>query len=134
MEVVVVPDEIKNTNAIVFEEVEVSKVMLKEVGREQQAFDLYNDYAFKMGFSIRRGNVRTIYNTNIWRSRKYVCSNVGLKDVRRYERLDFRTNCGALVEFIIDNRGVWTIVQHLMEHNHPVIPIDKRHLLSFKEK
>ncbi|XP_021770663.1 protein FAR1-RELATED SEQUENCE 5-like [Chenopodium quinoa] len=143
MELVVVLNEIINAesiNAVVFKEVEVSGLMMrKEVRSEQKAFDLYNDYAFKIGFSIRRSNVRIAYKTNIWRSRKYVCSNAGLKDdskkdVRRFEKLDFRTNCGALVEFIIDKHGVWTAVQHLMEHNHPIIPIDMIHLLRSQRK
>ncbi|XP_021746643.1 protein FAR1-RELATED SEQUENCE 5-like [Chenopodium quinoa] len=117
----------------IYTEAKESELMKKTVTSDDEAYNLYNDYAFKIGFSIRKGNVRTVGKTSVWRSRRYVCSRASLKNdskrhVRKFEKLDFRTNCGAFVEFIID-LGVWTVVDHQMEHNHPFIPIDKRHLL-----
>uniref|UniRef100_A0A803MDK5 FAR1 domain-containing protein n=1 Tax=Chenopodium quinoa TaxID=63459 RepID=A0A803MDK5_CHEQI len=81
--------------------------MRKTVTSDDEAYNLYNDYAFNIGFSIRKGNIRTVGKTSVWRSRGYVCSCAGLKNdskrhVRKFKKLDFRTNCGAFVEFIID--------------------------------
>ncbi|XP_021742873.1 protein FAR1-RELATED SEQUENCE 5-like [Chenopodium quinoa] len=131
MEIIEILDEINQAKQ--------SELYLKQVTCDAEAYDLYNDYAFKFGFSIRRAKVRKVGQTSVWRSRKYFCSNAGLKDhsksdVRRFEKLDVRTDCKAYVEFIIDDKGIWTVTKHFMEHNHAMIPLDKRHLLRSQRK
>ncbi|XP_021759663.1 protein FAR1-RELATED SEQUENCE 5-like [Chenopodium quinoa] len=113
MELVVLDEDIVNADTpveTIYTEAKESELMRKTITSDDEAYNLYNDYAFKIGFSIRKGN------------------NDSKRHVRKFEKLDFRTNCGAFVEFIIDP-GVWTVVDHQMEHNHPFIPVDKRHLL-----
>ncbi|XP_021772683.1 protein FAR1-RELATED SEQUENCE 5-like [Chenopodium quinoa] len=77
--------------------------MRKQVRSDSEAYEMYNDYAFRHEFSIRRGKNQYVGN---WRGRNYLCSNA----------------------------GVWTVVKHNMDHNHAMIPTEKRHLLRSQRK
>ncbi|KAL2900779.1 Protein FAR1-RELATED SEQUENCE 1, partial [Bienertia sinuspersici] len=67
--------------------------------------------------------------------RRYLCSKADLKDdskkrTRCYDKIDMRTDCKAFLQFQIGKDGVWTCVRHEMVHNHEMVPLEKRHLLS----
>ena len=127
------------TNAIVYKEGEISELLRKQVRSDDEAYEMYNNYAFRHDFSIRKGVVRYVGISSFWSGRKYLCSNACLKDTsskipRKYHKLNYRTCCEAFVEFVIDNYGVWTCVHHNMVHNHDMIPLEKRHLLRSQRK
>ncbi|XP_021863320.2 uncharacterized protein [Spinacia oleracea] len=81
---------------VVVEKASASELMLKEVRSDDEAYEMYNDYAFRKGFSIRKRLIRTSRRTGLWIMRRFLCSNSGFKDVkketlRKYERSDLRT-------------------------------------------
>lgn len=122
----------------VFEEAEESELMFKEVNSDVEAYELYNDYAFRKGFSVRKSKVRRSKNNDL-SMRKFLCSNAGLKDEKRkrtraFEKLNIRSGCKAFVQFHISEDGVYRVIKHNMVHNHPMIPADKRHLLRSQRK
>ena len=124
---------------VVYKESEKSELQWKQVKSDAEAYEMYNDYAFRHGFSIRKGKVRYVGTSSVWRGRNYVCSNAGLKDTsskvpKKYSKLDYRTCCEAYIDFVIDEKGVWTAVKHNMDHNHAMIPVEKRHLLRSQTK
>ncbi|XP_021744055.1 protein FAR1-RELATED SEQUENCE 5-like [Chenopodium quinoa] len=124
---------------VVYKESEKSELQWKQVKSDAEAYEMYNDYAFRHGFSIRKGKVRYVGNSSVWRGRNNLYSNVGLKDTsskvpKKFSKLDCRTCCEAYIDFVIDEKGVWTAVKHNMDHNHAMIPVEKRHLLRSQRK
>ena len=68
--------------SIEYVECETSELIHKEVANDEEAYKLYNDYAFKCGFGIRKGKVCWRYDTKTIRQRFLVCSREGLKDTK----------------------------------------------------
>ncbi|KAJ1378345.1 FAR1 DNA-binding domain, partial [Sesbania bispinosa] len=102
---------------------------------KDEAYNLYQEHAFKMGFSVRRG--RALYydseKKNI-RLKDYYCSKQGFKNNEpqgevTYERADSRTNCQAMVRFNVSKEGLWKITKLELNHNHDFVPPEQRHLL-----
>ncbi|KAJ1399949.1 FAR1 DNA-binding domain [Sesbania bispinosa] len=95
---------------------------------KDEAYNLYQEHAFKMGFSVRRG--RALYydseKKNI-RLKDYYCSKQGFKNNEpqgevTYERADSRTNCQAMVRFNVSKEGLWKITKLELNHNHDFVP------------
>ncbi|KAI9157294.1 hypothetical protein LWI28_020011 [Acer negundo] len=113
------------------------KVGMK-VHSDKAAYDLYNAYALKKGFSIRKWHIRRDATNNI-RQREFVCSKEGiykdqdLCEVKKLNRLDTRTGCKAMIRFIVDN-GVWTISHVNSEHNHELAKSEEKQFLRSGQK
>ncbi|KAI8556312.1 hypothetical protein RHMOL_Rhmol05G0242900 [Rhododendron molle] len=110
------------------------KVGMK-VFSEDEAYNLYNEYALRNGFSIRRGNKRPDLN-GILRQREYLCSKAryrkvgSINEVKEFNHLETRTDCKARIRFTIDN-GIWTISHLNDDHNHELAsPEERRNLRS----
>ncbi|KAK9697963.1 hypothetical protein RND81_08G073300 [Saponaria officinalis] len=116
---------------IIVVEVETSELLGKMAENEQKAYEIYNDYAFLMGFSIRRSKQRNRSNQIGTSMKQYCCSKAGYKTSmgKHFSKLNNRTNCLAKTTCYIDEQGIYTIGKHHMEHNHQLCPEDKRHLL-----
>ncbi|OAY81646.1 Protein FAR1-RELATED SEQUENCE 5 [Ananas comosus] len=104
----------------------------------EDAKRFYNDYAFKMGFSIRK---QTHYKArkldDAITSITYCCSKAGHSKPTDQEKFEHqnsqschtpkkdcpnrRTNCKAHAVFKIDDRGKWVITVVANEHNHELI-------------
>ncbi|XP_019179493.1 PREDICTED: protein FAR1-RELATED SEQUENCE 5-like [Ipomoea nil] len=109
------------------------------VSNVDEAYKLYNDYAYRVGFSVRKGKQRYKGSTNTVKMKRFYCSKAGHKvkvnpGVRSYSKIDLRTGCGAFVQFDVDGNGVWTITKHEKGHNHELCPSDKSHLLRSHRK
>ncbi|XP_021867369.1 protein FAR-RED ELONGATED HYPOCOTYL 3 [Spinacia oleracea] len=127
---------------VVVEEASASELMLKEVRSDNEAYEMYNVYGFRKGFSICKGLIRTSRRTDLWIMRRFVCTafkdvrfvdscfkDVKKETLRKYERSELRTCCTAFIQLCITKDGVWTVVRHNMTHNHHMIPAAKRYLL-----
>ena len=105
------------------------------VNNKDEAYNLYQEYAFRKGFSVRKG--RELYYDNekkITRFKEFYCSKEGFKNNESegevsYERVDSRTNCKAMVRFNVSKEGVWKITKLVLDHNHDFVPPEQRHLL-----
>ncbi|XP_019159915.1 PREDICTED: protein FAR1-RELATED SEQUENCE 7-like [Ipomoea nil] len=67
-----------------------------------EAYDMYNDYAFRVGFCVRRGKQRYNSATKTMETKMFHCSKDGFKRSTRkgcYSKIDGRTGCGAFVQF-----------------------------------
>jgi hypothetical protein len=77
---------------------------------------MYNTYAGKNGFSIRRSSTKCRPDGTLYQ--KYiVCSSEG------YGRNESsngttRTGCGARVQFKVSKEGIWVVQKVVFEHNH----------------
>ncbi|WVZ49619.1 hypothetical protein U9M48_000960 [Paspalum notatum var. saurae] len=100
---------------------------------EDDAYEMYNSYARKIGFSIRKSNTRrradeTIYQKHI------VCSNQGVQSGHSShdtlkKNASTRTSCNARVQFYVSREGVWTVQKVVLDHNHYLASPNKVHKL-----
>ncbi|XP_057249403.1 protein FAR1-RELATED SEQUENCE 5-like [Beta vulgaris subsp. vulgaris] len=131
-------DELAKENEYV--KCETSELIHKEVVNDEEAYKLYNDYAFKCGFGIRKGKVCWRYDTKTIRQRFLVCSRAGLKDTKSgvpkaYTKLDQRCGCKAYIQFDVSKEsGLFIVTKHHMIHNHPMVPLIQRHLIRSHRK
>ncbi|XP_019185064.1 PREDICTED: protein FAR1-RELATED SEQUENCE 12-like [Ipomoea nil] len=102
------------------------------VSNVDEAFELYNNYAYRLGFSVRKGHQRYKGSTNTIQMKKFCCSKAGYKansGVKAYSKIDTRTGCGAFVQFDVGDDGLWTVTKHEKVHNHKLCLFNKSHLL-----
>jgi len=113
----------------------------QSVNSEEEAYNLYNTYALRVGFGIRRDSQRLKADGSGITTKRYCCSKQGTKrsilskneehiDTRSYRKKVTRVGCKAMVQFSIDRNGVWTVTRHDKIHNHPFCDLSKRHLLK----
>ncbi|KAF3965012.1 hypothetical protein CMV_010762 [Castanea mollissima] len=100
-----------------------------QVRSEEEAYNLYNQYALKRGFSIRKA-VKREYN-GVIRQREFVCSKQGFKEfedpsnVKKYHNLDVRTGCRARIRFDVKN-DIWSVSHFNDTHNHEFATPEER--------
>ncbi|XP_019185141.1 PREDICTED: protein FAR1-RELATED SEQUENCE 7-like, partial [Ipomoea nil] len=85
-----------------------------------EAFELYNGYAYRVGFSVRKGQQRYKASTKSIQMKRFFCAKAGYKQkpnsgVKLYSKIDMRTGCGAFVQFDVGGDGMWTVTKHLKE-------------------
>ncbi|OWM84071.1 protein FAR1-RELATED SEQUENCE 5-like [Punica granatum] len=106
----------------------------KIVRSEEEAYTLYNEYAYEKGFSIRKAKSRYYEGTRLIRQKEYVCSKEGFKEdptpseTPSYNRLDVRTGCKAMIRFTVKD-DEWKVTHFIAEHNHELASTEERHLL-----
>ncbi|WOL11726.1 protein FAR1-RELATED SEQUENCE 5-like [Canna indica] len=105
---------------------------------EMDAYDFYNSYAKKHGFSVRKSQVER-RSDGTMRSKKFVCSKQGTREIHRTHvtkkpKPIERTNCKALIEFKINTNNVWTVSKVELNHNHQLASPNKVHMLRSHRK
>ncbi|GMY26595.1 protein FAR1-RELATED SEQUENCE 5-like [Fagus crenata] len=99
------------------------------VSSEEEAYNLYNRYALKKGFSIRKG-VRRMIN-GVIRQREYLCSKEGFKEFedpfnpKKLNHLDTRTGCCARIQFDVKN-DIWSVLHFNDTHNYEFASPDEK--------
>ncbi|XP_056692180.1 protein FAR1-RELATED SEQUENCE 5-like [Spinacia oleracea] len=122
-----------------FEEAENSELLYSKVKSDEEAYTLYNDYAFRQGFGTRKGK-RSLRADKTVRQRFFLCSYAGFKnkggvEPTAYKKTDFRTGCKASIQFDVDKKtGLYIVTKHNMIHNHGRVPVSKRHLIRSHRK
>jgi zinc finger SWIM domain-containing protein 3 len=83
---------------------------------ENDAYDMYNTYIGKVGFSIRKSTTK--YKSNKSLFKKYiVCSSQGYRQTESSKDI-IRSYCTACIQFNVSREGVWTVQKCVREHNH----------------
>ncbi|WOL03257.1 protein FAR1-RELATED SEQUENCE 5-like [Canna indica] len=105
---------------------------------EEQAYNFYNLYAKRKGFSVRKGHLSRRRDNSI-RDRHYVCSNEGTRQehrthVTKKPRPLERTKCLARIEFKVNRSDIWVINKFIEEHNHLLASPNKIHMLRSHRK
>ena len=108
---------------------ELIKVGMK-VNSYKEAYDLYNKYALRKGFSISIWNIRRDTSNKI-RQCEFVCSkqefqlDEDLCEVKKVNNLETRTCCKAMIRFTV-NDGEWVISHMYSDHNHELAKPEER--------
>nr|XP_023917131.1 protein FAR1-RELATED SEQUENCE 5-like [Quercus suber] len=116
---------------------DVENLLGMVVHSEEEAYKLYNDYAIRIGFSVRKEKLR--YTKNGVRQRDYVCSKEGfprdsdhLGD-KKFKRLQTRTGCEASIRFTVTN-DEWKVTHFNSNHNHELAKPKERPFLRSNRK
>ncbi|KAJ4956859.1 hypothetical protein NE237_013642 [Protea cynaroides] len=110
-----------------------------EFESEEKAYDFYNGYAGKVGFSVRKDWLNKSKN-GIVQSRRYCCSKEGYrrKDPRdkclKNPSKETRTGCLAHMIISLQPNGKYRVIQLEATHNHELVSADKAHLLKSQRK
>ncbi|XP_019199889.1 PREDICTED: protein FAR1-RELATED SEQUENCE 7-like [Ipomoea nil] len=97
-----------------------------------EAYDMYNDYAFRVGFSVRRGKQRYTSATKTMKTKMFHCSKDGFKRITGkecYSKIAGRTGCGGFVQFVLHENEMWIVSKHEKLHNNELVPPSKSYLL-----
>ncbi|XP_040363288.1 protein FAR1-RELATED SEQUENCE 5-like isoform X2 [Rosa chinensis] len=109
-----------------------------QVYSDDEAYNLYNNYALRKGFSIRKGHIRRDASGNV-RLREFTCAKEGFTrdqdtfEQKRYKKLETRTGCKAMIVFTVAD-GIWTISHINSEHNHDLARPEERQFLKLGRK
>lgn len=111
-------------------------LIVPEVGMtfnsENDAYDMYNTYAGKVGFSIRKNQTKRRHDGSIYQ--KYiVCSNQGHRETESSKDTT-RTGCNAHVQFSVSREGIWTVQKVVADHNHYLASPNKVHKLRSQRR
>nr|XP_010930472.1 protein FAR1-RELATED SEQUENCE 7-like [Elaeis guineensis] len=101
---------------------------------DEQAYQFYNEYARRIGFSIRKQNMTRSKSGEI-KLRRFVCYKEGYykgspfdKDAK-FLRTDVRTGCNAHIGIKRLKNGKFCVHRFQPEHNHKLASSKKVHLL-----
>lgn len=105
---------------------------------EEEAYNFYNSYARKRGFSVRKGHLSRRKDGSV-QCRHYMCSNEGKRQphpthITKKSRPLERTSCLARIEFTVNRENIWVVKRFFDEHNHPLASPDKAYLLRSHRK
>nr|XP_034590400.1 protein FAR1-RELATED SEQUENCE 5-like [Setaria viridis] len=96
---------------------------------EDKAYEMYNNYAGKVGFSIRKSHTKRRVDKTI--CQKYiVCSNEGHCANASSQKDVTRTGCDARVQFSVSREGIWKVQKVVLDHNHYLASPNKKHKLK----
>jgi hypothetical protein len=106
---------------------------------EDAAYNFYNSYARRVGFSIRKCHVKHRASDGTLASKYMVCSNEGLKicnqtHLTKKERASTRSECKARIQFFISPEGIWRMQKVELAHNHPFVSPNKTHMLRSQRR
>ncbi|XP_019178034.1 PREDICTED: protein FAR1-RELATED SEQUENCE 5-like [Ipomoea nil] len=109
------------------------------VGSIEDAFGKYNDYAFRMGFSARKGKKYYVTGTRILKTKVFCCSKSGFRIIpdnpnKCYSKIVTRSGCNAMCQFDIDSNGKWVVTKHVKEHNHELCLASSSYMLRSHRK
>ncbi|KAI5682464.1 hypothetical protein M9H77_03692 [Catharanthus roseus] len=106
---------------------------------EEDAFKLYNDHAFRLGFSVRKGNrkfkagYKTKYLKLFYRYKQGMKFDKG-KMENAYTKVDFHTGCKTMIEFQLNDQDGWTVSRHDVNHNHGFCYLNQRHYMHSQRR
>ncbi|XP_050369198.1 protein FAR1-RELATED SEQUENCE 5-like [Argentina anserina] len=106
-----------------------------QVHSDDEAYNLYNTYALRKGFSIRKSHVRRDASNKI-RQREFVCSKEGFalnRDVvelepNKHRKLETRVGCKAMISFVVKD-GICTVSHINSDYNHELARPEERQFL-----
>ena len=90
---------------------------------EDEAYNLYSNYALQISFSIRKGKPRYFNGTKNIRQREFLCSKGGFKidedpcEEKNWKKLETKTGCKAFICFTVEN-DVRRVTAFNPKHNH----------------
>ncbi|XP_028069787.1 protein FAR1-RELATED SEQUENCE 5-like [Camellia sinensis] len=108
---------------------------------EQAAYDFYNTYGGKVGFSIKKLYAHKNKHTKEITSRTFVCYKEGTRGIDKrdplvkFPRQEVRCGCRARFSIKLDrNLGKYVAIDFVEHHNHDLVPQECIHMLPSQRK
>ena len=96
-----------------------------EFEADEIAYDFYNEYDRKTGFSIRKENVNKCKKTGVVTSRRFVCAKEGVRGKDKGDRniknpwAETRCGCEACLVIVLNwDSKKYVVNEFIAEHNH----------------
>ncbi|XP_059659090.1 protein FAR1-RELATED SEQUENCE 5-like [Cornus florida] len=122
-------------------DIEFTPKLNMQFDTEDEAYDFYNAYGGKVGFSIRKDYANKSRKTGNITTSKFVCSKQGFRvkekrDIHtRKPRAETRTGCGALMQIRYDRKkGKYVVYNFVESHNHPMIIEECTHMMPSQRR
>nr|XP_009761907.1 PREDICTED: protein FAR1-RELATED SEQUENCE 5-like [Nicotiana sylvestris] len=106
-----------------------------EFDDDESAFNYYNEYARRIGFSVRKEYVNINKKLGYVTSQKLTCFKEGFRgdDKRKYQaknpQKETRTRCQAHIVVTRESVRKYHITKVELEHNHPLVSSTMIHML-----
>ncbi|KAJ3699260.1 hypothetical protein LUZ61_002965 [Rhynchospora tenuis] len=100
---------------------------------ENEAFEFFNDYAKRKGFSVRKSIIKRDKTNAAIKYRRFYCSRHGFREKKHIDKPNRKrqhkllTRCGCPVKFCVrlDKRtGMWWVQDFIDCHNHDLAAVD----------
>ncbi|XP_058096575.1 uncharacterized protein LOC131242148 [Magnolia sinica] len=117
------------------EELDEEPKLGMEFSSDESAYEFYNGYARKKGFSTRKSWVKKS-DDGVITKRHFCCSKEGRKrekkhiDQPKFTRPITRTQCLASIIIKLQVNGKYTVTKFVAEHNHEVVTQSKANILT----
>ncbi|XP_059664277.1 protein FAR1-RELATED SEQUENCE 5-like [Cornus florida] len=122
-------------------EIEFTPKLNMQFDTEDEAYNFYNAYGGKVGFSIRKNYANKSRKTGNITTSKFVCSKQGFRvkgkrDMQtRKPRAETRTSCGVLMQIKYDRKkGKYVVYNFVESHNHPMIIEECTHMMPSQQR
>ncbi|KAI5649744.1 hypothetical protein M9H77_35749 [Catharanthus roseus] len=104
------------------------------VASEEDAFNLYNDYAFRLGFSACKDKQMFKEGSSMKHLKQFNCCKQEKKYDKgkgesSYAEVDILTDCKATIEFHLNDEGGWTFSRYNVSHNHRLCVANQMHFM-----
>ncbi|KAI5659331.1 hypothetical protein M9H77_28124 [Catharanthus roseus] len=104
------------------------------VSSEEDAFKLYNNHAFRLGFSVLKGNQKFKVGCKTQYLKQFYCYKQGMKSnkgkgEKAYTKVHFHIGCKAMIEFQLNDEGGWTVSRHDVNHDHGFCDLNQRNYM-----
>ncbi|XP_020589909.1 uncharacterized protein LOC110031142 [Phalaenopsis equestris] len=110
------------------------------VHNENEAYEQYCAYAHHIGFTVRKDHSSFWPNSKNIKTKDFICGKAGYKrepkfnNTVKFKRADTRTGCLAMIRYVVDVEGNWSVKKFIKSHNHPLAKSGDRHLLRSNRK
>ncbi|XP_026663036.2 protein FAR1-RELATED SEQUENCE 5-like isoform X2 [Phoenix dactylifera] len=108
-----------------------------EFESEVDAYQFYDNYAKRIGFSIRKNRLNR-RSSGVISLRVYVCHKEGFRGNKKEEwevknpKLYERTGCLAALTLKITKNGKYRVTDFEARHNHPLVIPNKAHMIKWR--
>ncbi|XP_020596366.1 protein FAR1-RELATED SEQUENCE 5-like, partial [Phalaenopsis equestris] len=102
--------------------------------------ELNNNVAVKYIRGDTRTDVGFWPNSKMIKTKDFICGKAGFKKELnnnvsvKYRRGDTRTGCPAMIRYVVDVEGNWSVKKFIETHNHPLAADGDKHLLRSSRK
>ncbi|KAJ3686495.1 hypothetical protein LUZ61_015659 [Rhynchospora tenuis] len=112
---------------------EYDRIVNMTFSSENEAFDFFNDYAKRKGFSVRKSIIEKDKTNAAITFRRFYCSRHGFRERKhinkpnRKRRHKLLTRCGCPVKFCVKlnkQTGIWWVKDFIDCHNHDLAAAD----------
>jgi hypothetical protein len=91
---------------------------------KDNAYEMYNNYAGKIGFNIRKSTSKLRPDGTIYQ--KYIVCSAEGHGKTKSSKGTTQTGCGARIQLVVSREGIWTVNKVVLENNNYLTSSNKK--------